>query len=115
MEKEKGTFETFDLSLKSCEKNIQDLDSESLQKFSAVESSGHELKKQMDDITVSELKTGVHHDDDDDDDDVVRPFLYWRSFLTFSKSIHTYPLPLLLYEFVIYWFKLTSNNAEDWN
>jgi len=51
LEKKKGTFETFDLSLKSCEKNIQDLDSESLQKFSAVESSGHELKKQMDDIT----------------------------------------------------------------
>lgn len=55
LEKQQSAFESFDLSLKSCEKTIGDLDWESLQKFSAVGSNGGELKNQVDDITVSEL------------------------------------------------------------
>lgn len=53
LEEQKKAFKSFDLSLKSCEKRVHDLDEESLQKFSAVESVGNELKKQLDDIMVS--------------------------------------------------------------
>lgn len=53
MEEQKKAFQSFDLSLKSCEKRVHDLDEESLQKFSAVETVGNELKKQLDDIMVS--------------------------------------------------------------
>ena len=54
LEKRRKAFQTFDLSLKSCEKSIQDLDSESFKKFSTVGSNVDEPKKQLDDIMVSE-------------------------------------------------------------
>lgn len=53
LKKQKKAFQSFDLSLKSCEKRVHDLDEESLQKFSAVGSTGNELKKQLDDLMVS--------------------------------------------------------------
>ncbi|KAJ7378480.1 hypothetical protein OS493_023015 [Desmophyllum pertusum] len=50
LERQKTAFQDFDLSLASCEKCVHDLDQESLQKFSAVGSTGSELKKQLDDL-----------------------------------------------------------------
>lgn len=53
LEKQKAAFESFDLSLESCEKCVHDLDKEQLQKFSAVGSTRNELNKQLGEIMVS--------------------------------------------------------------
>ena len=66
LEKQKAAFESIDLSLKSCEKCVHDLDEEQLQKFSAVGSTRNELNKQLEEIMVSGKHTrtyctNVHH------------------------------------------------------
>lgn len=53
LQKQRETVQSFDLSLQKCENAVAELDSESLQKFSAAGSNGDELRKQLDDITVS--------------------------------------------------------------
>lgn len=53
LEKQKASFESFDLSLTSCEKSLHDLDEEQLQKFSAAGSTWRELNKQLEEIMVS--------------------------------------------------------------
>lgn len=52
-EKQKAAFESFDSSLKSCEKCLHDLDEEQLQKFSAAGSTWSEFNKQLEGIMVS--------------------------------------------------------------
>lgn len=53
LEKQKAAYESFDLSLTSCEKCLHDLDEEQLQKFSADGSTWRELNKQLEEIMVS--------------------------------------------------------------
>ena len=53
LEKQKAAFESFNLSLTSCEKCLHALDEEQLQKFSAAGSTWRELNKQLEEIMVS--------------------------------------------------------------
>lgn len=52
LENQRKAYQTFDSTLEACEKTIYDLDSQLPQKFSAIGSSGEEIKKQLDDLKV---------------------------------------------------------------
>lgn len=54
LKKQKAAFETFDLSLTSCENCLHGLDEEQLQKFSAAGSTRSELNKQLEEIMTFE-------------------------------------------------------------
>ncbi|XP_020600932.1 cingulin-like [Orbicella faveolata] len=56
LEKQKAAFESFDSSLKSCEKCLHDLDEEQLQKFLAAGSTWSELNKQLEGIMTFEAE-----------------------------------------------------------